>query len=154
MHLGPAARGGRRQVPHQPAQGMVPQRRGDQDQWRLRGHLPPEAAAALPDRAARLGPVAGLSVPPLDGADAPAPDRHWTLQVRRVQAERTYQGRAQPGLLETGTAPPRWHRAYDHRQPGDLAPRFRRREARFYLLDDPALERPEEAGAAGGLRRG
>ena len=37
-------------------------------------------------------------------ADAAAPDRHGAVQVRRVQAERTHQGRQEPGLLEEGPA--------------------------------------------------
>ncbi len=40
--------------------------------------FPPEAAAAGIHRAARLGPLAGLSLPCPAGGDAPAPDRHRT----------------------------------------------------------------------------
>src|SRR5438067_4453873 len=113
MHLGPAARGGRRQVSNQPPEGLVRQRRRDHDQWRLRGYLSSEAAAALPDRAARVGSVAGLSLPRLDGADAAAPGRYRALQIRRIQAERAHKGDPQPGLLEAGTALSRRHRTYD-----------------------------------------
>ena len=67
---------------------------------RLRGHVPPEAAAARLSRAARLGLLAGLSVPRAAGADAAAPDRHRPVQVRRVQAERIHQGR--PATRITG----------------------------------------------------
>ena len=56
-----------RQVPPQPAQGVVPQRRRHHHERRLRGHFSPGAAAALSDGAARLGPIAGLSLPCLDG---------------------------------------------------------------------------------------
>ena len=71
----------------QPAQILVHQPQGGHDKGRLRGHLPPEAAAgvAAGDAGDRLD--ADLSLPRLAGADAAAPDRHRPLQIRRVQAE-------------------------------------------------------------------
>ena len=68
MHLGPPARRRSGQVPPQSAQGLVSQCRRDHDQRRRRGHVSSEAAAALSGRAARLGAVAGLSLPRDDGA--------------------------------------------------------------------------------------
>ena len=84
---------GQGQAARQPAQGVVQQPRGGHGQRRLRGDLPSEAAAAGVADAARLGLFADLSVPRAAGADAAAPDRHRAVQVRRVQAERTHQGR-------------------------------------------------------------
>ena len=77
-----------REAAHQPAQILVPQPRGGHHQWRLRGHLSPEAAAAVVSGAARLRLVAGLSLPCAAARDAPASDRHRPVQIRRVQAER------------------------------------------------------------------
>ena len=88
VHLGPAAGQGGRKAARQPAQGLVQQPRRGQHQRRLRSYFRPEAAAAGVYRAARVWHVAGLSLPRLSGADAPAPDRHRPLQVRRVQAQR------------------------------------------------------------------
>ena len=48
------------------------------------------------------------------GADAAAPDRHRTVQIRRIQAERVDQARQEPGLLEEGPPLSRRHRFYDH----------------------------------------
>src|SRR5438552_3389111 len=61
----------------------------------------------------------GLSLPCPAWADAPAPDRHRAVQIRRVQAERAHQGGAQPGLLETRAALSRRHRIHGDPQPGD-----------------------------------
>ena len=55
------SRQGGGEVAGQSAQVLVPQPRRSDRQRRLRGHVPPEAAAALVHRAARLGLVAGLS---------------------------------------------------------------------------------------------
>jgi peptide/nickel transport system substrate-binding protein len=46
--------------------------------------------------------VAGVSLPPIAGRDAPPSDRHWAIQVRRVQAERADHPYSKLGLLEEG----------------------------------------------------
>ena len=65
-----------------------------------------KAAAARFSRAARLRVFAGLSLPRLAARDAPTPDRHRPVQIRRIQAERVDQAGAQPRLLETGSSLP------------------------------------------------
>jgi ABC-type transport system substrate-binding protein len=65
-----------------------------------------KAAAARFSRAARLRVFAGLSLPCLDARDAPTPNRHRPVQIRRIQAERVDQAGAQPRLLETGSSLP------------------------------------------------
>ena len=57
-------------------------------------------------RAARLRVFAGLSLPRLAARDAPTPDRHRPVQIRRIQAERVDQAGAQPRLLEAGSSLP------------------------------------------------
>ena len=57
MHLGSADGQGQREAARQPAQILVQQPRGGDHQRRLRGHLPPEAAAAV--RCWRCSPPAG-----------------------------------------------------------------------------------------------
>ena len=57
-------------------------------------------------RAARLRVFAGLSLPCLAARDAPTPNRHRPVQIRRIQAERVDQAGAQPRLLETGSSLP------------------------------------------------
>ena len=57
-------------------------------------------------RAARLRVFAGLSLPRLAARDAPTPDRHRPVQIRRIQAKRVDQAGAQPRLLETGSSLP------------------------------------------------
>ena len=52
--------------------------------------------------ASGYSPVYPCHVPPAQLS--PAPDRHRSLQIRLVQAERIDPARAQPGLLEAGTA--------------------------------------------------
>src|SRR5205823_14121122 len=61
--LGSAAGDGEREAARQPAQILVPQPRPGDDQGRLRGHLPPEAAAAGIAGALSVRVVAGLSLP-------------------------------------------------------------------------------------------
>ena len=109
------------QAAHQPAQGLVPQRRGGRRQRRFRGDLPSRAAAAGADRAARLRLFADLSLSCAGGRDAAPSDRHRPVQIRRIQAERVHQGRAQPRLLEAGPALSRRHRVHDHPEPVDRA---------------------------------
>ena len=57
-------------------------------------------------RAARLRVFAGLSLPRLAARDAPTPDRHRPVQIRRIQAKRVDQAGAQPRVLETGSSLP------------------------------------------------
>src|SRR4051812_24592004 len=114
MHLGPPDGYGPGQAARQPAQILVQQSRGGHDEWRLRGRVPPEAAAAGAARPARLGLVADLSVPRRAGADAAAPDRHWSVQICRVQAEPVDQARQEPGLLEAGPPLSRRYRFLDN----------------------------------------
>ena len=123
---------------------------------RLRGHLPPEAAAAGVAGAARLGLGADLSVPCAGARDAPAPDRHRPVQVRRVQAQRIHQG---------------WRRNPDYWKPGrpyldgieftimrEIAPRNLAFFAGKFDVGSPYGVTPADpeglqgAGAAGDLR--
>ena len=83
-----------------PRKSWYDQGRRCHDQWRLRGHLQPEAAAAGAAGAARVRLHAGLSLPCVAARHAHASDRHRPVQIRRVQAERVDQARPQPGLLE------------------------------------------------------
>ncbi len=75
------------------------------DRRRLRGDLRPEAPAAGLSDAAGLGRFAGLPVPCAAGADAPPPDRHRPLQVRRIQAERTHQAGARTRITGSRAGP-------------------------------------------------
>src|SRR5258707_12920580 len=99
MYLGPPAREDAGKIAPQPAQGVVPQPRRGHYEGGRRGHLPSEAAAALSAGATGVRRVAGLSVPCLASADAPAPHRNRSVQVRRVQAERIRQADPKPELL-------------------------------------------------------
>ena len=90
-------------APQRP-RGVVGQSRRGHRRQRLSGDVSPEAAAAVVPRVPRLRVHAGLSVPRLAGADAAAPDRHRSVQIRRVQAEPVDQGHEEPGLLEEGAA--------------------------------------------------
>ena len=126
---------------------------GGHDQRRLRGHLSPEAAAAVAagDAGDRLD--ADLSLPRLAGADAAASDRHRAVQIRRVQAEPVDHGGAQPGLLETGPALSRRHRiprSSRTSRPG-CCPSSPAR-GRVFRRDDAAVEGRQEPDAAGDLR--
>ena len=62
------------------------------------------------------------------------PDRHRALQVRRVQARRRGQVRAQSRLLEEGPALRRRHRVEGDREPLDAHPGLRRRRVRHDVL--------------------
>src|SRR5207253_3125829 len=64
--------------------------------------LSPEAAAALLYRPVGVGLVAGLPVPCSAARHAHPSDRHRPVQIRRIQAQRTDPGDAQPGLLKPG----------------------------------------------------
>ena len=72
-------------------------------------------------------------VPRRAGADAAAPDRHGSVQIRRIQAEPGHQARQEPGLLEAGPALSRRHRVHDHPEPLDGDPRLYRRQVRHDL---------------------
>src|SRR5262245_27110396 len=91
MHLGSGDRLRQGKAARQSAQALVPQPRGGHERGRPRGALPPETAAARLRHDAGIGLLPGLPVPCPCGADAPASDRHRTLQVRRVQAEPGHQ---------------------------------------------------------------
>ena len=108
---------------------------------RLRGDVPPEAAAARAARDARVGLFADLRLPRLGGAAAHQSDRHRAVQVRRAEAERVDQAREESGLLEEGPALSRRHRIHDPAEPLDRDPRLRRRQVRHHVPDrglDPA----------------
>ena len=135
VHLRPAAGQGAGQVPQEPAQGLVRERRRRHDQRRLRGDVPSQAAAAVAAGDARLRLYADVSLPRAGGADAHASDRHRPVQVRRVEAERVDQAREEPGLLEEGPALSRRHRVHDHHEPRDRGARLRRRQGRHDLPD-------------------
>ena len=60
----------------------------------------------------------------------PASDRHRSVQVRRVQAEREHSADAKPGLLETGFAFSRRHRVHDRARSGDRGIGVYRRQVR------------------------
>src|SRR5215467_9194897 len=80
------------------------------DKWRLGGHLSPEVTATgLSDVPGRRR-CTYLSLPCAAGPDAPAPDRHWPLQIRRIPNERKYQSNAKSRLLEARSTVSRRHR--------------------------------------------
>ena len=121
---------------------------------RLRGHLPPEAAAAGAVGAARLGLGADLSLPRAGARDAPASDRHRAVQIRRVQAQRIHQGRratritgSRAGPISTASSSRSCARSRRATWPSSPAsstsiPLWR---------DDPDPEGLQGAGAAGDL---
>src|SRR5215212_5028491 len=80
MHLGSAAGHGEREAARQPAQILVPQPRPGHDQGRVRGHLPPEAAAAGLAGAVGGRVVAGLSLPCAAARHAHQSDRDRPVQ--------------------------------------------------------------------------
>src|SRR5438067_9760270 len=102
MHLGSRTGQSCRKAARQPAEGLVHEPRRSGGQWRSRGDVCTKATAAGVSRAPRLGYVAGLSLSRDAGADAPASDRHRSLQIRRVQAQRVHKGRKKSRLLEEG----------------------------------------------------
>src|SRR5262249_11236943 len=55
----------------------------------------------------------GLSLPCSAGRDASASDRHRSVQICRIQAQRADHADAQPELLEEGPALPGWDRVSD-----------------------------------------
>src|SRR5438874_1528764 len=81
-----------------------------------------EAAAAGIAVAARLGLVAGLSLPCAAARHAYAPDRHRAVQIRRIQTERGGPHGTKFGLLEAGPALSRRHRVGNHQGHRDAKP--------------------------------
>ena len=157
VHLEQAHRQGPRRLPQEPARHLVAQPQGGHRQRRPGGHLRPQPAAALVPLPVRLGLHAGLPLPCLHQGHAHQPDRHGALQVRRVQARRLDQVRAQPGLLEEGQALRRRHRVEGDREPVDAHPRLRRRRVRHdvrHRRDHSAAQGRQVAGAKGRVRGG
>ena len=68
-------------------------------QWRRRSHIPPEAAAALVARPARVRLFADVCLPRDSGANAHAPDRHRPIQICRVQTEQVDQAREKRRII-------------------------------------------------------
>jgi hypothetical protein len=96
-------------------------------------HLPSEAAAARLFDSSRRRVFADLSLSRQSPRHAQPSDRHWPVQIRRVQAERTDHGNEKPGLLESGAALSRRHRIYNHPQPVDGDIGICRRQVRHDL---------------------
>ena len=132
VHLGHADLA-RIEAAQEPAQAVVVQPQGGDGERRPRGHLPSRPAAALGAHHAGRRHVAGLSLPRAGRADAHQADRHRPLQVRRAEAERIDEGRAQPRLLEARPALPRCDRVHHHCQPRHLGAGLRRRQVRPHL---------------------
>src|SRR5215831_19277896 len=119
VHLWSADREIEREAPDQSSQVLVEEPRSRHRQRRLRSHLSSEATTARLSYDARRRVFADLSLPRGPARHAQPSDRHWPVQIRRVQAERTNHGNEKPGLLEGGTTLSRQHRVYDHTQPVD-----------------------------------
>src|SRR6202011_2201066 len=144
-----------REISPQSAQSLVPQPRGGDDERRLRGELPPEAAATLLHRVASFRLLAGLPLSCAAARYALQSDRHGALQIRRIQAERSHQSEQECGLLEEGTPVSRRHRVYDYQEPIDRGHGIRCRQGGFYFpffLADPGLKGSEEPGVRRDLR--
>ena len=92
-------------VPQEPAQDLVAQSEGGDDQRRPRGDVPPRPAAGVVRRAVRHRLQPGLSLSRVGGRHAHQAGRHGPLQVRRVQEQQVGQGRAQPRLLARRATP-------------------------------------------------
>ena len=127
VHLEQAHRQGQGRLPQEPARHLVAQPQGGDGQRRPRGHLRPQPAATLVRVAVRLGLHPGLSLPCVDQGHAHQSDRHGAVQVRRVQARRIDQVRAQSRLLEEGQTLSRRHRVEGDREPLDPHPGVRGR---------------------------
>ena len=83
--------------PQEPAQALVLQPQGSEDQRRLRGHLRARPAAALVPDDARRRLFAGLFLPRARPRDALQADRHRPVQGGRLQAQQIDQaGQATP----------------------------------------------------------
>src|SRR5579871_308972 len=142
-----------RETAHQPAQILVRQCRRGHQQRRLRSNFSFKTASAFAvgDAGDRLDP--DLPLPCQPGPDAPASNRHRTVQICRLQAEPVDHRDPQFRLLETRSALPRRHRIPDHQRcldpPAVLYCRERRRVFRGH---DAAIERCQEPVAPGDLR--
>src|SRR5215204_1345180 len=90
VYLEPALGSRRTEIARQSAERMVRQPRAGLDQWRIRNDLLFEAAAARVSYAARLGVFTGLPLPRDAAPNAATSNRHGTVQIRRIQAERTH----------------------------------------------------------------
>ena len=155
MHLGHGLRPRAGKDAAQSAPGLVQQPRRDHRRRRHRGDVPSETTAAGAARPARLGLVAGLSVPRPVGGDAHQADRHRPVQVRRATAERQHPAGAQSRLLEAGPALSRRDRLQDHPEPLDADARLHCRQVRHDLPDrcvGAAAEGHPLAGARGAMR--
>jgi hypothetical protein len=83
------------------------------------------------------------------------PDRHWSVQIRRVQDERSHPRDQKPGLLEARPTASRWYRVDDHKRRFDAESRIYRRQGGPGLWRyDPAVEGHQGPGVAGDLRGG
>src|SRR3984893_5790612 len=87
MHLGSDIGQERGKAPPQSAQDLLRQPRCADHQRRGRGHLSAEAAPAGVSDAARRRVLGDLPMPCVGRGYAPASDRYWTVQIRRVQAQ-------------------------------------------------------------------
>ena len=145
-------------VQQEPAQGLVLQSQGGHDQRRPRGDLPSRPPAAVVPDAAGVRLLARLPLPCLAARHAHQAGRHGAVQVRRAQAQRVDQARAQSRLLEEGQALRRCHRDAHHRKPLDAHPglrggrvrhdlRPRRHRAADEGRDKPRRRRPSASSA-------
>ena len=157
MHLGPAAPAvGARQIAHQPAQILVPQRRGGHDRRRLRGHLSPEAAAALSARAARLG-RSRRSIPAMSRRRRCGQHPIGTGPFKFVEFKPNE-------YIKLARNPDYWKPGRPYldgieytiiAEPGDAGPGLRRRQVRLsftFAVTIPLMNDLQAPGAAGGLR--
>src|SRR6516164_1837030 len=134
---------------------MVAEPPGGYDQGRPGGDISPETAAAGLYRTARLGVHADLSMRRLARRNAGASDRHWALQICRIQAQPVDQGDAQPGLLETRPPLSRRRRVDDYSKPLDRYARLHGWKFRHDLSlrgHDPDAEGRAQPDARGDLR--
>src|SRR5215475_12872040 len=100
MQHGSANGDGAGEVAPKPTPIRLVQRCCGNDKRRLGGHLSAEVTATgLSDVSGRRL-CTDLSLPCAAGPDAPAPDRHGPLQIRRIPNERRYQSNAKSRLLE------------------------------------------------------
>src|SRR5215471_17297587 len=140
-----------------PAPIKLVQRCCGNDKRRLGGHLSPEVTATglsnVPGR--RL--CSYLSLPCAADPDAPAPDRHGPLQIRRIPNERKYQTNTKSRLLEARPTLSRRYRIYHNQRHVDRDTGLYLWQVRHDLSlpsDDPFVQRHQEPGAERDLRAG